>query len=166
MYDRNSFSMVVTHRTRVGIERVDPWSNVQVGTPSATQFVSVRNTGVGPVHVNSFTATGDFSVVTTGVANCSLIAPLPAGAICSIAVRVTASVEGVRTGELTVVSTATNSPHIVLLSVGFLRILVGEEELAGPIDEQVVQLRPQAGTVGQSQVALDPIEHWSERMSP
>jgi hypothetical protein len=90
----------------------------------------------------------------------SLIAPLPAGAICSIAVRVTASVEGVRTGELTVVSTATNSPHIVLLSVGFLRILVGEEELAAPIDEQVVQLRPQAGTVGQSQVALDPIEHW------
>lgn len=50
--------------------------------------------------------------------------------------------------------------------IGFLRILVGEEELAGPIDEQVVQLRPQAGTVGQSQVALDPIEHWSERMSP
>jgi hypothetical protein len=96
----------------------DPLSfgNVQVGTPSATQFVTVRNTGVGPVQVNSFTASGDFSVVTVGVVNCSLTTPLPAGAICSLAVHVTASAAGARTGELTVVSTATNSPHVVALT--------------------------------------------------
>ena len=42
--------------------------------------------------------------------------------------------------------------------IGFLRILVGDKELAGPIDEQVVQRRPQTGAVGQSQIAPDPIE--------
>jgi hypothetical protein len=50
--------------------------------------------------------------------------------------------------------------------IGFLRILVGDEELAGSIDQQVVQVRPQARAVGQSQIAPNPIEHWSERSSP
>jgi hypothetical protein len=42
--------------------------------------------------------------------------------------------------------------------VGFLGVLVGSEELAGAIDEQVVQLGTQLGADGQSEVARDQIE--------
>jgi len=43
---------------------------------------------------------------------------------------------------------------------------VGSEELAGAVDEQVVQLGTQLGAVGQSEVARDPLELGVERALP
>jgi hypothetical protein len=96
------------------------FGSVQVGTPSPTRFVTVHNAGVGPVQVTSFAATGDFAVV-AAQSNCSLTSLLQAGANCFIALQATATVAGPRSGTLTVVSTATNSPHAVdLLATGVM----------------------------------------------
>jgi hypothetical protein len=50
--------------------------------------------------------------------------------------------------------------------VGLLGVLVGSEELAGAVDEQVVQLGTQLGAVGQSEVARNPLELGVERALP
>jgi hypothetical protein len=80
-----------------------------VGSPAATQTVSVGNTGTTAATVSGVTTTGDFSQTN----NCGTLA---VGASCTVTVRFTPTASGSRTGTLSIASNANNSPAAVALS--------------------------------------------------
>jgi secreted trypsin-like serine protease len=67
-----------------------------VGTTSATKSLQVQNTGTTTLTISSATAGGDFHVAQNG---CTTVAP---GASCAVAVTVTPTAAGPRSGILTV----------------------------------------------------------------
>jgi parallel beta-helix repeat protein len=81
-----------------------------VGTTSAAQTVTVKNTGTAAAAISSVAAGGDFAQTNT----CG--SSLAAGASCTASVTFTPSASGARSGSLTVTSTATNSPTQVSLT--------------------------------------------------
>ena len=85
------------------------FASTTVGASSATQTVTVSNTGSAAATVSSVTATGDFTQTNT----CSTVA---AGGTCTVTVTFHPSATGARTGSLSVLSNATNSPSTVALS--------------------------------------------------
>jgi hypothetical protein len=80
-----------------------------VGTSSATQAVTVSNSGTTSATVSAITTSGDFSQTNT----CSTIA---VGASCTVNVKFTPTTSGTRTGTLTITSNANNSPATVSLT--------------------------------------------------
>ncbi|WP_027345466.1 choice-of-anchor D domain-containing protein [Hamadaea tsunoensis] len=80
-----------------------------VGSSSATQTVSVTNSGTTTATVSGVSATGDFSQTN----NCSSLA---VGASCTVTVKFTPTASGTRTGSVTVTSNANNSPTTVSLT--------------------------------------------------
>jgi hypothetical protein len=80
-----------------------------VGSSSATQAVTVTNTGTTSATVSGVAATGDFSQTN----NCSTLA---VGASCTVTVRFTPTTSGTRTGAVNITSNANNSPTAVSLS--------------------------------------------------
>ncbi|WP_051367976.1 choice-of-anchor D domain-containing protein [Hamadaea tsunoensis] len=74
------------------------------------QTVVVTNTGTGPASVSSIGATGDFTTSTTCPAT------IAAGANCIVTVTFHPTAAGTRTGTLSVVSSATNSPLTIGLT--------------------------------------------------
>ena len=81
-----------------------------VGTASATQAVTVTNTGTAAATVSGVAATGDFSQTNT----CG--SSIAAGASCTVTVKFTPTAAGTRTGSVSVTSNATNSPLTVALT--------------------------------------------------
>ncbi len=81
-----------------------------VNTTSAAQSVTVRNTGTAAASVSSVSTSGDFSQTNT----CGT--SIAAGATCTVSVSFRPTASGTRTGNLTIASTATNSPSTVALS--------------------------------------------------
>jgi hypothetical protein len=81
-----------------------------VGTNSASQTVTISNSGTAAASVSSIAATGDYTLGNT----CGTT--LTAGANCTITVTFHPNATGTRTGTLTVTSNATNSPLTVALS--------------------------------------------------
>jgi hypothetical protein len=81
-----------------------------VGTNSASQIVTISNTGAAAATVSSIAATGDYTLGNT----CGTT--IAAGANCTITVTFHPNATGTRTGTLTVTSNATNSPLTVALS--------------------------------------------------
>ena len=81
-----------------------------VGTASATQAVTVTNTGTAAATVSGVAATGDFSQTNT----CG--SSIAAGASCTVTVKFTPTASGTRTGSVSVTSNATNSPLTVALT--------------------------------------------------
>jgi hypothetical protein len=81
-----------------------------VGTTSASQPVSLSNSGNASLAISSISASGDFGQSN----NCG--ASLAAGANCTINVTFTPTAGGDRTGTLSVTNNASGSPHSVSLS--------------------------------------------------
>ncbi len=81
-----------------------------VGTTSASQAVTLMNSGSASLSIASIVASGDFA------ASPACPASLAVGASCTIDVRFTPSAVGARSGALTVTSNASGSPHSVALS--------------------------------------------------
>ncbi|WP_329133750.1 choice-of-anchor D domain-containing protein [Streptomyces sp. NBC_01476] len=80
-----------------------------VGSPAATQTVTVTNSGTSAATVSGVTATGDFSQTN----NCAALA---VGSSCTVTVGFKPTAGGARSGSLTVTSNANNSPATVALS--------------------------------------------------
>jgi hypothetical protein len=80
-----------------------------VGARSASQSVTVRNTGTAAASVSSVATSGDFAQTNT----CGSLA---VGATCTVSVTFAPTAGGSRTGTLTIASNATNSPSTVALT--------------------------------------------------
>jgi len=85
-----------------------PTQTIQTTTPP--QFVFLTNIGTGALAIASITASGDF----TAVNNCG--STLAVGGNCAIAVSFTPTVAGARTGTLSVLDDAPDSPHSASLT--------------------------------------------------
>jgi hypothetical protein len=83
-----------------------------VNTNSDWKVMTVTNTGTATATVSSITATGDFTRTTT----CG--PTIAAGANCTVTVTFHPSAAGNRTGTLSIVSNATNSPTVALSGTG------------------------------------------------
>jgi hypothetical protein len=81
-----------------------------VGTTSAAQPVTVRNTGTAAASITSIAASGDFAQAN----DCG--ASLGVGASCIVSVTFRPTAAGSRTGALTITSNAVNSPASVALA--------------------------------------------------
>jgi hypothetical protein len=84
----------------------------EVGTTSASQTVTVTNTGYVDMNVSNVSASGDFAV---SGENCTVAPVAPAGT-CSFEITFTPTAAGVRTGDATITSDASNSPTMVGLT--------------------------------------------------
>jgi hypothetical protein len=84
------------------------FGSVATGSSSATQAVTVTNSGTAAAPVSSITTSGDFSQTNT----CG--SSIPAGSSCTVNVRFTPAATGSRTGNLTV--TASGITNTVPLS--------------------------------------------------
>jgi len=80
-----------------------------LNTTSASQAITVSNTGTTSASISAVTASGDY----TQTNNCGSVA---VGASCTVNVSFRPTASGTRTGTLTVTSDATNSPTTVALS--------------------------------------------------
>jgi parallel beta-helix repeat protein len=80
-----------------------------VGSTSATQAVTITNSGTASATVSGVSVTGDFSQTN----NCTSIA---VSASCTVTVTFKPTAGGTRTGTLTVTSNANNSPTTVSLT--------------------------------------------------
>lgn len=89
------------------------FGSVAVDTPSAAQVLAVTNSGSAALTALAISATGDFSL--TGN-QCP--ATLAAGANCTAAVLFTPSTTGIRTGTLTVSTSAAGVPPAVVPLTG------------------------------------------------
>ena len=81
-----------------------------VGTSSTAQSFTLTNLGTPALSLCSITTSGDFSQTN----NCGT--SLAAGASCDISVSFLPTVQGTRSGEVTISSSAVGSPHGVSLS--------------------------------------------------
>jgi hypothetical protein len=82
-----------------------------VGVTSAVQTVTLTNNGGLPLSIGSVGVTGDFVVAANGCG-----ASLAQGSACAIQVAFAPTAGGARTGTLTVVSNAANSPQTMALN--------------------------------------------------
>ncbi len=89
---------------------------VTVGTTSAPLQVTVTNSTTGQVTLNSFAASGDYTVVSFGSAPCSPGQILNAGGKCTFGVTFSPTVTGSITGAVTISHTAPNGPQVLSLS--------------------------------------------------
>ena len=86
------------------------YGTVKVGVASATQSVTLFNSGDGTLSIFSIAGSGDFSESN------SCGGTLTAGNSCLISVTFTPTAVGSRSGSLTVTDNASGSPHTVSLS--------------------------------------------------
>ena len=81
-----------------------------LGTPSASQAITLRNSGAATLNVTSLTASGDFSQTNTCAGS------LTGNSSCTISVTFTPTAKGSRRGSITISDNATDSPQVVYLS--------------------------------------------------
>jgi hypothetical protein len=86
------------------------FADTTVNNNSEWQNVTVSNTGTATATISSIAATGDYTVVTT----CG--SSLAAGANCVVTVTFHPTATGTRTGTLSIIGNATNSPRNVALT--------------------------------------------------
>ncbi len=102
----------------------------QVGTTSASQTVTLTNTGGSPLAITNIGSTGDFAY-----GGCPFPSSLPAGASCTFTITFTPIAAGARIGSLDITTNAAGSPHAVALSgSGVLAPLPGVGLSATSID--------------------------------
>lgn len=88
-----------------------------IGTQSATQTVTVTNTGAAPLNISSLRVEGPDAADFTLVSNtCTRV--LAVNASCAISVSFTPTATGIRTAALMLVSNLANSPQIALTGTG------------------------------------------------
>jgi uncharacterized repeat protein (TIGR01451 family) len=88
------------------------FGNQVVGQPSGAQTFTVTNTGNADLHMQSATTTGDFAI-SNDMCSGNTVA---AGTTCTIGVTFNPSQTGSRTGTLSIVDDAADSPQVVSLS--------------------------------------------------
>ena len=76
------------------------FSNTVIGTPSASQSISITNIGSSPLEIGSIAASGDFAQTNT----CG--SALPVGQTCSLTVTFTPTAPAARSGSITINSTS------------------------------------------------------------
>ena len=81
-----------------------------VGTTSAAQTVTLKNTGTASLSISSIAASGNFAETTACPSS------LPAGASCTISVTFTPTAAGTPTGSISITDNAAASPQAVSLS--------------------------------------------------
>ncbi len=86
------------------------FGNQTVNTPSATQPVTLTNSGTTTLNISNIAASAQYSQTNT----CG--ASVTAGANCTITVTFTPTATGSQPGTITITDNATGSPHIVNLS--------------------------------------------------
>jgi hypothetical protein len=86
------------------------FGNQTLNTPSATQPVTLTNSGTATLNITSIAASAQYSQTNT----CG--ASVTAGANCTITVTFTPTATGSQPGTITITDNATGSPHIVNLS--------------------------------------------------
>src|SRR5262249_37195476 len=86
------------------------FGNQTVGTSSAAQPVTLKNTGTATLLISSIGTSGDF----TQTNNCG--SSVTAGASCTISVTFRPLAKGTRNGTLAVVDNASGSPQTVSLT--------------------------------------------------
>ena len=86
------------------------FGTVPLGTTSASQTLTITNSGNIPLSVSSVSSSGDFAAVSA----CSTY--IPAGSTCTIAVTFTPTASGTRNGTVSVVDNATGSPQTIPVS--------------------------------------------------
>jgi len=93
------------------------FSSQAVGTTSAAQTVTLKNSGTAALTINTIgmsgTNAGDFAQINTCPISPSTLA---AGASCSISVTFTPTATGTRSASLSITDNASGSPHTVALS--------------------------------------------------
>ena len=80
-----------------------------IGTTSAAETVTLTNTGGTAVAITSIDSSGDFAQTN----DCG--SGVPPGGSCQISVTFTPSAEGTRTGTVTIIDNAVNSPQTITL---------------------------------------------------
>jgi len=84
--------------------------NQAIGTTSPPQPVTLQNIGLGTLNIVNIAASGDFAQTN----NCgSSVSP---GASCTISVTFTPTVDGTRTGQVTLTDNAADSPQLISLT--------------------------------------------------
>lgn len=86
------------------------FGNQAVGTTSATQAVTLTNSGTLPLTINGIAASGDFGQTTT------CVSPIAPGASCTISVSFTPTANGTRTGAISISDNVSGSPQTVNLT--------------------------------------------------
>ncbi|MFL6417502.1 MAG: choice-of-anchor D domain-containing protein [Bryobacteraceae bacterium] len=86
------------------------FGDVTVQTQSATQNLTISNTGAGSLSIANISASGDYAQTT------SCGSSLSAGGNCNIQVMAKPTSVGVRLGTLTITDNAPGSPHVVALT--------------------------------------------------
>ena len=81
-----------------------------INTTAPSQLVYLTNTGADALTITSITTSGDFS----GVNNCG--GSVNSGANCAVSINFTPTTAGTRTGSLSIVDSATGSPHVIALT--------------------------------------------------
>jgi len=82
----------------------------EVGTTSASQTITLTNTGSAGLNIAAISATGDFGQTNTCPAT------LDVGVSCTIAVIFSPTAQGMRTGTIAISDDAASSPQSVALS--------------------------------------------------
>jgi endoglucanase len=103
---------------------------------SASQRITVTNSGDAPLTISSVTATGDFAQTN------DYTAPLAVGAACHIDVTFTPTAVGARTGNIAIVSNDAASPKNIALSgagiaVGLPRLSISGNQFVDPLGNKV-----------------------------
>ncbi len=89
---------------------ISDFGSLDAGVTSATQSLTLTNSGSAPLNIRSVTATGDFAATTTCGAS---VAPK---ASCAVNVTFNPTAAGARTGLLTIVDDATSGEVVIALS--------------------------------------------------
>jgi sugar lactone lactonase YvrE len=85
------------------------FGNQTVGSSSATKTLTITNTGTNALNVTNVAASGDFSQTN----NCTTVV---ASGNCTITVTFTPTASGLRSGAISVIDNASNSPQLIRLS--------------------------------------------------
>lgn len=91
------------------------FASTTVGSPSASQSVTVTNSGTAALTLSNFATTGAFTTTGTG-STCTVGGSVAAGASCLIKVQFKPTAVGAASGALTITHNATGSPTVVALS--------------------------------------------------
>ena len=92
------------------------FGQVTVGTTSAAQTVTLKNTGASALQVSALTiSSGEFALVATG-GTCTATTSLAVSASCTVAITFTPTAASVRSGTLSIAHNAVGSPSTVSLA--------------------------------------------------
>jgi hypothetical protein len=94
------------------------FGNVIVGNTTAVKTVTVKNSTTSAITINLLTASGDFTLATTGLNRCQTGTILNAGLTCVLGVTFTPSVQGTMNGSVTITDNATAGPSIQVFDLG------------------------------------------------